>query len=642
MATRQVRLGRAQGLTMSVPSAITASAARATGGGGKSTGLTRAPQWQGDSLAYYDQIGAVRYAAQFQARALPKIRWFAATRDENGEVTESEDPELIALFDRIQDPGGGRSLMFSTYGQLDFLCGEELLLWTASNPDYDDEETWEIVSTLEMRQQGKRGEDTVWHRRRTPGMTPQELLEAPDDEFDPVGDGVQVYRWWRPHPAYTLMADAPMRSVLAECEEIVRATHSINARLISRLSGPGILAIPRSWSMKPLQQVVGEENPEEDPFQSRLTQAMITAIGKPGSAESVAPIVIRIPDPPDGRRMDDLWSLIKIWNPDEVIRELELREKALQRFAVGVDMPPEKVMGLSTSGTQHWNAWMIDEDAWSHIDPVAQSLADNLASSYLRPAAKAAGRADWKSVTVGYDPAEILTNPDGFADALKLHEALAVSDEYLRAEGNATEDDRIKDDDEMARRLFMATHQQVEVEGGALVEKQPPPAITPVPPVPTKPAGGGNGNGGPPTGEDTTRNAPPVPSGMESTYRLIGAAEATLGQIRSRVGARLRAHLAGRCPDCVDAVKGTPFAEVAAALGPAVVMEHGPDDLMALAMDGGREFVDVAVRMGVSTTQAQALAEVLELHVISTIYEVSPDLPAGFLGRVKALSGAAG
>jgi hypothetical protein len=398
-----------------VPKAITASAMRARSTP-KSTGSTkRISQWQADALAYYDQIGAVRYAAQFQARALPKIRWFAATRDESGEVTESEDPKLLALFDRVQDPGGGRSVMFATYGQLSFLCGEMYLLWSQANPEDGDEaeETWEIVSTLELKNQGKRGGQDFWHRIKAPGLTPQQLLEAEDGDFEPVGDNVQVYRWWTRHPAYSLMADAPMRSVLAECEEIVRATHSINARLISRLAGPGILAIPKSWSMKPLQQVVGEENPEEDPFQARLAQAMITAIGKPGSAESVAPIVVRVPDPGDGRRMDDLWSLIKIWQPDEVIRELELREKALQRFAVGVDMPPEKVMGLSTSGTQHWNAWMVDEDAWAHIDPVAQSLADNLASSYLRPAAKDEGIAEWQNVCVGYDPAEILTNPMG-------------------------------------------------------------------------------------------------------------------------------------------------------------------------------------------------------------------------------------
>jgi hypothetical protein len=641
MATRAARRSRALGgSSLFVPRAITASAGRAADLP-RAVSSTRVPQWQIDALAYYDQIGAVRYAAQFTARALPKIRWFPALRDENGEVEESEDPKLLELFDRIQDPGGGRTVLFATFGQLDFLTGECYLLWSQGEDDV--EETWEIVSMLELRKQGKRGGLQTWHRISSPGLTPQELIEAPDSQFEPVGSNVQVYRWWRRHPGYSQMADSPMRSVLPECEEIVRATHSINARLISRLAGPGILAIPSSWSLKPLQQVVGEENPQEDPFQAQLTRAMVTAIGKPGSAESVAPIVVRVPDPAGGD-MSKVWSLIKIWNPDEVIRELELREKAMQRFAVGVEMPPEKVMGLSISGSQHWNAWMIDEDSWGHIDPVAQSLADNLASSFLRPAAREAGFANWSQVVVGYDPAEILTNPDGFADALKLYEARAVNKEYLRAAGNAEDTDAM-DDAELAEALFAQTHVAVEIKSGEIIGVKGVPARaqgTEKPPA-AAPVEGQPSTDQPPTGQDTVRSAPAIPQdGMNASgYRMLGAAEAALEEIRSRVGSRLRSHLQHACPECAEMVKGVRSGLVAATLGPELVFENGPSDLVQLASDGGQNLVETLIRMGVSHTQAQALAEVIELHVISTIYDRAPDLPAGFVGRVKAISGTA-
>lgn len=636
MATRQARRQRVTHSSLFVPSAITASAVRAKDAPNANQS-TRVPQWQLDALAYYDQIGAVRYAAQFAARALAKIRWFPALRDENGEITESDDPTLVSLFDRLQDPGGGRSVMTATFAQLDFLCGESYLLWTQADPDDEDSvETWEIVSMLELRKKGKRAESQTWHRIEAPGLTPQELVEAEDSEFAPVGDNVQVYRFWRSHPAYSQMSDAPMRSVLAECEEIVRATHSINARLISRLAGPGIFAIPQSWSLMPLPNVVGAENPEEDPFQSRLTTAMITAIGKPGSAESVAPIVVRVPDGTTGEA-----HLYKIWEPSEVIRELELREKALQRFAVGVDMPPEKVMGLSASGTQHWNAWMVDEDSWGHIDPVAQNFADNVASSYLRPAAKDDGFGDWRSVCVGYDPAEVLSNPDGFADAKELHDRLVVSDEYLRAQGNASDEDAITDDSEMARRIFVKTSQQVDIEGGEVVVPEAAvPVRAPVVPPAEQEKPSPNGDR-PPSGEETPREAPATPDGLSATsWRLLGAAETSMEEIRCRVGSRLRSHLQGRCAECVALVEGVDSGMVAATLGPELVLEHGPD-LVSLAIDGGTNFVKIALRLGVSHTQARALAEVLELHTITTIYDRAPDLPAGFIGRVRALDGVA-
>lgn len=570
---------------MSVPNALTASASRARNSPA-AVSSTRIPQWQLDSFAYYDQIGAVRYAAQFAARALAKIRWFPAIRDDNGEVTETDDPFLVQAFDRVQDPGGGRTIMCATYGQLDFLVGESLMLWTAQDDsDPESEECWEIVSMLELRKQGKRGQAEVWHRISAPGLTPEQLIEAPDSDFKPVGDNVQVYRFWRRHPTYSQRADSPMMSVLSECEEIVRATHAINARMISRLAGPGIFAIPQSWSQKPLQRIVGEENPDEDPFQERLTTAMITAIGKPGSAESVAPIVVRVPDD-----TTDRGHLYRIWEPGEVIRELELREKALQRFAVGVDMPPEKVMGLSTSGTQHWNAWMVDEDAWGHIDPVAQSFADNIASSYLRPVAREAGRADWRMVCVGYDPAAVIANPNGFADAVVLYEKRAVGKDYLRDAGNAADTDKMSDE-ELAEALFAETHIQVEVQGGKLVVPEPEarPDITPVPPVPAEPA---SPNGRP--GQETPRQAPEQPDAItSSSYRLMGAAEAALEEIRARLGTRLRNHVRGKCPECYAQVREVRPGLIAATLGPELVLEHGPD-LVGLAIDGGRNFVEVA------------------------------------------------
>lgn len=647
MATAVTRRSGPAGMVVSTPRgkgaprAITASAVRAIDLP-KPTTSTRVPQWQLDSFAYYDQIGCVRYAAQFTARTLAKIRWFPAIENDNGEVEESDDPQLVELFDRIQDPGGGRAAMLYTYGQLDFLVGECYLLWTQADPqDEDAEESWEIVSNLELRKQGRRGEDQVWHRIQAPALTPQQLVEAPDDDFDPVGDNVRVIRFWRKHPAYSMMADSPMRSVLSECEEIVRSTHSINARLISRLAGPGILAIPQSWSLKPLQSVVGEENPEEDPFQARLTEAMITAIGKPGSAESVAPIVVRVPDGTTGEA-----HLYKIWEPNEVIRELELREKAMQRFAVGVDMPPEKVMGLSTSGTQHWNAWMVDEDAWGHVDPTAQGLADNLASAYLRPAAKENGYGNWKRVRVGYDPAEVLVNPDGFNDALRLYEARAVGKDFLRAAANAADTDAMSDD-ELEEILFAQTHIQVAVTNGHLEEPEPVPAPLAPPPggVLDPPPGGPNG-GPPPTGQNTPRSAPPLPAEAArfpeaAMYAVLGAAEVAMEEIRSRIGSRLRNHLQGRCSDCTERIKGVMASEVAATLGSDLVNEHGPDDLVGLAIGGGDHFQNVIQKRGISGTQSAALAEVLELHAVATVYDSDPGLPAGFVGRVRALEVAA-
>lgn len=577
----------------------------------------RVPQWQLDALAYYDQIGAVRYAAQFWARGLSKIRFYAGEKDAKGEVKETNDPDAIEAFERVQDPMGGQVQIASTYGQLRFLTGESQLIWT---PETDtDPEKWEVVSMLELRKLSKRGGKETWHRIAAPGLNPQELVEAGDNEFEPMANEVMVYRLWKRHPAYSMMADAPMRSVLADCEEIVRCTHTINARLISRLSGPGIFAIPMSWKVKPIAEVAGEENPEEDPFQQRLTRAMLAAIGTPGSAESVAPIIVRVPD-----GQVDKAHLYKVWDPNEVIREVDLREKAVHRFAIGVDMPPGKVEGIE--GSTHWNAWAIDKEGMEHLQPVAQDFANDLAMAYLRPALKEQGKEDWQRFVVGYDAAGAVTNPDEFDDAKEMYDRRVVSKKYLRAAGNAADRDKMPDE-EIAEALFASTHVVVDVDGGVI--------------APT------DSSGEPPSGEETEQDMPAQPTQDEvesngglpaAAYVTLGGAELALDEIRARVGGRLRNHLQGICAECVDRVRGTPSGFVAAELGEEVVQEQGVD-LRAFAEDAAATFGGMLERRGVSQAQARALQEVLEVHAVNTIYERSPGLPAGFIGRVRALGG---
>jgi hypothetical protein len=606
--------------------AVVASAARASDAPRSNQGQ-RVPQWQMDALAYYDQIGPVRYAAQFTARALGRLRWYAAFKDDNGEVQESEDPQLNALWDRVQDPDGGRQTLMATYAQLRFLTGECYLLW--SQETSDEPERWEICSMLELRKGEKRSGRETWRRITAPGLTPQQLFEADEDDFDPLGDAVQVWRLWRRHPAYSMMADSPMRAVLAECEEIVRATHSINARLISRLAGPGIFAIPHSWLGQPLQQVVGSENPQEHPFQKRLTDAMVAAINKPGSAEQVAPIVVVVPS-----EETDRGKLYKIHEPNEVIRELDLREKAIHRFAVGVDMPPSKVEGME--GSSHWNAWIIDEDSWRHIEPEAGGAAEDFASAYLRPAARQAGVANWENVVIGYDSAGVVQNPDSLKDALELYDRRIVGKAYVREAGDATDEDAMKNE-ELAEAIFVETKQKVEVQGDKVIldpdEPEPVVVAGPVPPGQDPPP-----NGRPPSGEDTPRGAPPEPEAVTgSAFRILGAAEAAVEEIRSRVGSRLRNHLQGRCADCLVQIEGVESSAIASVLGPELVAANGPGDLVSLAIGGSHGFQRIMRRNGVTEAQAAALGEVLELHAVATIFDFTPTLPVGFMGRVRAL-----
>jgi hypothetical protein len=606
-----------------VGTALTASAARIGSMPIPNRGV-KVPQWQLDSLAYYDQIGAVRYAAQFWARGLSKIRFFVGEKDENGEVTESQDEQAISIFERIQDPMGGMVQITSAYGQLRFLAGECYLVWMPENEAEGEPEKWEIVSVLEMRKSSKKRGRETWSRIHAPGLTPEELVEAEDSEFEPMPNEVIVYRLWKRHPAYSMMADAPMRSVLADCEEIVRCTHTINARLISRLSGPGIFAIPQSWKMKSVAQVASSNGePAPDPFQTKITKAMITAIQTPGSAESVSPIVVIVPD-----ETTDKAHLYKIWDPNEVIREIDLREKAVHRFAVGVDQPAGKVEGIE--GTTHWNAWAIDKEGMEHLTPVATDFGNDIAGVYLRPALRDEGREDWAKFVISYDPAEAVTNPDEFGDAVVMYDKRVIGKAALRRAGNKQDTDAMKDA-ELAEAIFVATNQVVEVQGDKVILANPVEE--------------------PPTGEDTETDMPEEPeqeeveeeaeSGEMSAmgFVVLGAAEVAIEEVRKTIGLRVRNHFGGgQCPDCVQRIKDVPASLIVATLGREVIEQH-EINLAAFAEDAARGFASVLERqLACGSITTRVMQEIVELHAVNTIYETMPGTPAGFYGRVQELT----
>jgi hypothetical protein len=601
-----------------VASALTASANRQSKLLARGEGQKAQP-WQIDSLGYYDQLGVVRYASMFWARALTQIRWYVAEKDENGELRETENERAQAILARVHDPQGGRSAMMQAYGQLRFLNGECYLVWTM--PEDGEEESWEILSVVELRQEGSTIRDGIrvptYRRISAPGLTAKELTEATPDDFEPMPGNVMVWRMWRRHPAYSLQADAPMRSVLAECEEIVRATQAINARLISRMAAAGVFAIPKSWTQTPVNAPAGADNPRENPFQRKLTDAMMTAISNPGSAEAVVPIVIAVPD-----ESADKGEHYRFWEPGEEIREIALRDSAIDRFGIGVDMPPEKLKGLGESN--HWNAWMLDEEGWAHIAPVAQEFADDMTGAYLLPSCEAENiEGDF---VVAYDAAEFLTNPDSFADAKDMYDRRVVGKAYLRNAGGANDTDA-PSDEELEEMLLVATRKPVDVEGGAIDEDS---------------ADDDSAGDGPPTGEDTEREAPELPESANGNasvilqYRVLGAAEAEIESMRARAGSRLRSHVQGNCAHCAELIRGEPNERVAVVLGAETLAEVAPG-IDAIVRGSATSFTRTLVKWGVSEAKATALTELLEAHVIATIAEESPSPPAGFGARLTGI-----
>lgn len=498
---------------------------------------TRLP-WQERAFAYYDLLGEIWYASQFYARALAKLDLrlvrFAGTDDEE-DVT---DANLLSYLSRIQDPGGGRANLLATYGRLKFLAGECYLLVTRK----DDVEEWEVVSCDELRVQPN---TNIYQRFRLPGGKAEEISEAPEDQWEPIDGDAIAYRFWTRHPRYSDLADAPMRGVLDLCEELLILQRAVRSRARSRVAGAGILIVPEEVSFAADTAGVPDEDADADPFLRALTEAMMTPISDEGAASAVVPIVIRV-----GAQHAAGFQHLQIHDPTQTYPETGLRMECIQRIAIGLDLPPEILLGKSDAN--HWSAWQIGEDEWkAHLEPVARALVDDLTGGYLRPTMRAEGITDADEYSILYDASAVVNHPDRTRDAKDLHDRLVISDDSLRGAAGFDDDDA-PDDEEYLRRVGLLLKDTSLATG----DEVPDPVQVPGPPI-GMPVSPGEGPGG-------VEPGPPEEPSEEADVALV--ASLIMDRAREIAGARLRTKYA-KDKTIARLLDGVPNPRVAATIG---------------------------------------------------------------------------
>lgn len=353
------------------PRALVASAepARVT-----DRGLRRLDQeWQREAMLRYNDTGEVWNPAQFYARAMERIRFYPALRSDRGDPQEIKDGPIFDLFNRIRSPGGAPgdlAILAGQYGRLHFVIGDGLL--TVSD-DEEGEEVWEYLSPMEMRlmpnSDPRRRQE--YRRIRAPGITQEELVEAPDNAFEPlVGNNVRVNRLWRQHPAYSQNADSPIRPILELYALLHRLTLAVYAEASSRAAQRGLLYVPDELeieSVVPSQ----EENPEEDALIQEIVTSMERAIRDPASPEAMAPFILRGPgvltSSAGSVSTADLIKWIALGPGDRYV-EGEMWEKTISRIAGSLDMPKEMLTGIEN--VSHWCAdeqtEILTETGWKH------------------------------------------------------------------------------------------------------------------------------------------------------------------------------------------------------------------------------------------------------------------------------------
>lgn len=582
---------------VSLKKAILGSAVEITDSENAADELRRVAQpWQLESLGYRHRLGEVRYASDFYARPLRRLRFYAGEIQPDGKIIETTNDQVKEIASRIRDPGGGTQGLTTQYGRLMFCTGEALL---TNQPEHVVEdalvpEGWEMLSTAELRGDlsGK-----TFMRYPAGGQSSQ---------GEPLPEGSRVYRIWQRDTMYSALADAPMRAVLDLCEELAILTLVIRARAISRLAGNGILFIPNEITLPGPKPVVGAENPKEDPFLTELIKAILAPIEDQGSAGSVSPLLVRGPA--------DAGEKIKhvtLRTADEAFPENALREQTIERLGIGLDMPMEALTG--TGGINHWGSWQIERDGWRHAEPVAKQYVDDITAAYFRPTLIAEGIATPELYVYAFDASEILTNPDRGEDAKAALGAGAIGYEAYREAMGWPDEAAPKDEAEIEMMLrFLG---KVPTDPNAA-------------PTAAAPAGGTDAEPGPPAEEQPTSTAPADGGGGTDNQvaALIGAAEMAVLRHREGAGAKLRGK-ANACPPCKETIDGLANSLVAATLGVETCADLGATSAAALVSSKEPLFTIAAERIGLNPAVAGALAKLVEDHAALTLFD---DRPAPF------------
>lgn len=379
--------------------------------------------WQEEAWGYFDNLGEYRYAVEWKAAMLSRVRLFAAEIvPGQDEPVRIEDPNHMAVQALSVMAGGASaqaSLMSSLSSQLD-VPGEAYLIGETRGGV----ERWSVRSVGEV--QVRRGAYEVVSEDSVQGQL----------TWRPLGPDSLVGRVYRPHKRWAFLADSPARAARVTMRELEMVNRHILAQYLSRLASAGIVVFPDEISF-PVREEFADQ---PDPFMAEWIEIARMALSEPGTASAVVPIPMRMP----GEWIDKVKHLDFTLKIDDKI--IEKRDSAIKRLATQVNIPAEVLLGMGD--VNHWGQWALEEGALkTSVAPDAEMISGALTELYLQPRLKRSGLDNPESFVVWYDMSELAVRPDRSGNAVQAYDRLEINGEALRRETGFDEADKPSDEE---------------------------------------------------------------------------------------------------------------------------------------------------------------------------------------------------
>lgn len=361
--------------------------------------------WQTEAWDLMDKVGELRYYVSWRANSCSKIRLIASELDAEGKPTGRCDNQ--AVTDIVNSIGGNQ------LGAAQFLkrSVEQLtvpgMTYQGIIVDAKGREKWMAFSADEVRKIGS-------------GAASKTVVTLPDGSDHEIANGDSVWKCWQPHPRWAKECDSPVRANLSALREIVTTTATINDAGKSRLLGNGIVFVPTEMSLPSSTSPVAADQPgaaielQGTPavreLEELLYQVAQVSYNDDESFARMIPIFASVP----GEQVKNVHHLK--FDTELTDTAIKTRNDAIARLALGLDVSPERLLGLGSS-TNHWSAWQIgDNDVQMHLAPVMELICESLTDNILYGMLAERG-IDPSDFVVWYDASELTADPDKSDDA---------------------------------------------------------------------------------------------------------------------------------------------------------------------------------------------------------------------------------
>lgn len=384
-------------------------------------GTAARDDWQSDAWDMLDAVGELRYYVSWRANSCSRVRLVASDIDpDTGLPTgATEDRRFIDIVKAVAGGPLGAAQLVKRAVECLTVPGE---VWIAVIVT-DQGERWLALSKDEIRR------------------TRNDLVELQLPEGSPQNPIFHVYnnavdslvRVWNPRPRSAQEADSPVRATLDSLREIVRTTATIANASKSRLIGPGLVLLPQEMNLPPTnvpatagqtgaQTPVWDGTPAVQQLQEMLWQIADTAYDDPDSMAALIPIMLTAPG--------DLLDKVTRVTFDNTITDVnvKVRNDAISRLAMGLDVSPERLLGVGNT-TNHWSAWAIgDEDVQLHIVPPMETICQALYQHIITPILVREGM-DPQRFMLWYDTGDLTADPDKTDNATAAFTAGTITSE---------------------------------------------------------------------------------------------------------------------------------------------------------------------------------------------------------------------